>query len=86
MLIIKYLIGKERERKTMIEKKLITDEMIANYHKAVIKFNEDIKKERKFRQTLCENFISKWADVIEEIGIRNRKELENEKRQNTTTL
>lgn len=70
----------------MIEKKLITDEMIANYHKAVIKFNEDIKKERKFRQTLCENFISEWADVIEEIGIRNRKELENEKRQNTTTL
>ena len=75
MLIIKHLIGKERERKTMIEKKLITDEMIANYHKAVIKFNEDIKKERKFRQTLCENFISEWADVIEEIGIRNRKEL-----------
>ena len=60
----------------MAEKKLITDEMIANYHKAVIKFNEDIKKERKFRQTLCENFISEWADVIEEIGIRNRKELE----------
>ena len=56
-------------------KKIITDEMIANYHKAVIKFNEDIKKERKFRQTLCENFISEWADVIEEIGIRNRKEL-----------
>lgn len=70
----------------MAEKKLITDEMIANYHKAVIKFNEDIKKERKFRQTLCENFISEWADIIEEIGIRNRKELENEKRQNTTTL
>jgi len=59
----------------MAEKKLITDEMIANYHKAVIKFNEDIKKERKFRQTLCENFISEWADIIEEIGIRNRKEL-----------
>lgn len=75
MLIIKYLIGKERERKTMIEKKLITDEMIANYHKAVIKFNEDIKKERKYRQTLCENFITDWADIIEEIGIRNRKEL-----------
>jgi len=59
----------------MAEKKLITDEMITNYHKAVIKFNEDIKKERKYRQTLCENFISEWADVIEEIGIRNRKEL-----------
>jgi hypothetical protein len=59
----------------MAEKKLITDEMIANYHKAVIKFNEDIKKERKFRQTLCENFISEWADIIEEIGIRNRKEI-----------
>ena len=59
----------------MAEKKIITDEMIANYHKAVIKFNEDIKKERKFRQTLCENFISEWADTIEEIGIRNRKEL-----------
>lgn len=59
----------------MIEKKLITDEMIANYHKAVIKFNEDIKKERKYRQTLCENFITDWADIIEEIGIRNRKEL-----------
>lgn len=56
-------------------KKLITDEMIANYHKAVIKFNEDIKKEKRFRQTLCENFISEWADVIEEIGIRNKKEL-----------
>ena len=41
----------------MAEKKLITDEMIANYHKAVIKFNEDIKKS-KYRQTLCENFIS----------------------------
>ena len=25
-------------------KNIITDEMIANYHKAVIKFNEDIKK------------------------------------------
>ena len=73
------MIGEERERKTMIEKKLITDEMIANYHKAVIKFNEDIKKERKHRQTLCENFISKWADVIEEIGIKNKKELNNEK-------
>jgi hypothetical protein len=58
----------------MAEKKLITDEMIANYHKAVIKFNEDIKKS-KYRQTLCENFISDWAEVIEEIGIRNRKEL-----------
>ena len=57
----------------MAEKKLITDEMIANYHKAVIKFNEDIKKS-KYRQTLCENFISDWADVVEEIGIRNRKE------------
>ena len=49
--------------------------MIANYHKAVIKFNEDIKKERKHRQTLCENFIADWAQVIEEIGIRNKKEL-----------
>ena len=49
--------------------------MIANYHKAVIKFNEDIKKEWKHRQTLCENFIADWAEVIEEIGIRNRKEL-----------
>ena len=58
----------------MAEKTLITDEMIANYHKAVIKFNEDIKKS-KYRQTLCENFISDWAEVIEEIGIRNRKEL-----------
>ncbi len=55
-------------------KNIITDEMIANYHKAVIKFNEDIKKS-KYRQTLCENFISDWAEVIEEIGIRNRKEL-----------
>ena len=53
--------------------------MIADYHKAVIKFNEDIKKERKYRQTLCENFIADWADIIEEIGIRNRKELNNEK-------
>jgi hypothetical protein len=60
----------------MAEKKLITDEMIANYHKAVIKFNEDIKKS-KYRQTLCENFIADWAEVIEEIGIRNRKELNN---------
>jgi hypothetical protein len=58
----------------MAEKKLITDEMIADYQKAVIKFNEDIKKS-KYRQTLCENFISDWAEVIEEIGIRNRKEL-----------
>ena len=58
-----------------MNKNIITDEMIANYHKAVIKFNEDIKKERKHRQTLCENFISDWAEVIEEIGIRNRKEL-----------
>lgn len=49
--------------------------MIENYHKAVIKFNEDIKKERKYRKTLCENFVSDWADVVEEIGIRNRKEL-----------
>ena len=60
----------------MAEKKLITDEMIADYQKAVIKFNEDIKKS-KYRQTLCENFISDWAEVIEEIGIRNRKELNN---------
>jgi len=56
-------------------KKIITDELIENYHKAVINFNETIKKERKYRQTLCENFISEWAEVIEEIGIRNRKEL-----------
>ena len=58
-----------------MNKNIITDEMIANYHKAVIKFNEDIKKERKYRQTLFENFIADWAEVIEEIGIRNRKEL-----------
>ena len=57
-------------------KNIITDEMIADYQKAVIKFNEDIKKS-KYRQTLCENFISDWAQVIEEIGIRNRKELNN---------
>jgi hypothetical protein len=55
-------------------KKIITEELIENYHKAVINFNENIKKEKRFRQTLCENFISEWADVIEEIGIRNRKE------------
>jgi hypothetical protein len=55
-------------------KNIITDEMIADYQKAVIKFNEDIKKS-KYRQTLCENFISDWAQVIEEIGIRNKKEL-----------
>ena len=59
-------------------KNIITDEMIADYQKAVIKFNEDIKKS-KYRQTLCENFISDWAQVIEEIGIRNKKELNNEK-------
>jgi hypothetical protein len=56
-------------------KKIITEELIENYHKAVINFNENIKKEKKYRQTLCLNFISDWADVIEEIGIRNRKEL-----------
>jgi hypothetical protein len=56
-------------------KKIITEELIENYHKAVINFNENIKKEKKYRQTLCENFISDWADVIEEIGIRNRKEI-----------
>jgi hypothetical protein len=56
-------------------KKIITEELIENYHKAVINFNENIKKEKKYRQILCENFISDWADVIEEIGIRNRKEL-----------
>jgi hypothetical protein len=56
-------------------KKIITEELIENYHKAVINFNENIKKEKRFRQTLCENFISEWAEVIEEIGIRNRKEL-----------
>jgi len=64
----------------MAEKKIITEELIESYYKAVINFNENIKKEKKYRQTLCENFISEWADVIEEIGIRNRKELENEKR------
>ncbi len=63
----------------MAEKKIITDEMIADYQNAVIKFNEDMKKERKYRQTLCENFIADWAQVIEEIGIRNKKELNNEK-------
>ena len=57
-------------------KNILTDEMIADYQKAVIKFNEDIKKS-KYRQTLCENFIADWAEVIEEIGIRNRKELNN---------
>jgi protoheme ferro-lyase len=55
-------------------KKIITEELIENYHKAVINFNEMIKKERKHRQTLCENFISEWAEVVEEIGKRNRKE------------
>jgi hypothetical protein len=64
----------------MAEKRIITEELIENYHKAVINFNENIKKEKRFRQTLCENFIADWADVIEEIGIRNKKELENEKR------
>ena len=61
-------------------KRIITDKLIEDYHKAVINFNEEIKKERKYRQTLCENFISDWADVVEEIGIRNRKEKQNEKR------
>lgn len=56
-------------------KNIITDEMIVNYHKAVIKFNDDIKKETRYRQALCENFIADWAQVIEEIGIRNKKEL-----------
>jgi hypothetical protein len=60
----------------MAEKRIITEELIENYNRAVINFNENIKKEKRFRQTLCENFISEWADVIEEIGIRNRKELE----------
>jgi hypothetical protein len=60
----------------MAEKRIITKELIENYHKAVINFNEKIKKEKRFRQTLCENFMFEWADVIEEIGIRNRKELE----------
>jgi hypothetical protein len=64
----------------MAEKRIITEELIESYHKAVINFNESIKKEKRFRQTLCENFMFEWADVIEEIGIRNRKELENEKR------
>ena len=59
----------------MAEKKIITEELIESYHKAVIKFNEDIKNETRYRQTFCENFIADWADVIEEIGIRNRKEL-----------
>jgi hypothetical protein len=63
----------------MAEKRIITDKLIEDYHKAVINFNQEIKKERKYRQTLCENFISDWADVIEEIGIRNRKEKQNEK-------
>ena len=56
----------------MAEKRIITEELIESYHKAVINFNESIKKEKRFRQTLCENFISDWADVVEEIGIRNR--------------
>ena len=60
----------------MAEKRIITEELIENYNRAVINFNENIKKEKKYRQTLCENFISDWADVIEEIGIRNKKELE----------
>ena len=59
----------------MAEKKIITEELIESYHKAVITFNEKIKKEKRFRQTLGENFISEWADIIEEIGIRNRKEI-----------
>jgi hypothetical protein len=60
----------------MAEKRTITEELIENYNRAVITFNESIKKEKRFRQTLCENFMFEWADVIEEIGIRNRKELE----------
>ena len=49
----------------MAEKRIITEELIENYHKAVINFNENIKKEKKYRQTLCENFIFQWADVID---------------------
>ena len=60
----------------MAEKRIITEELIEDYNRAVINFNENIKKEKRFRQTLCENFMFEWADVIEEIGIRNRKELE----------
>jgi hypothetical protein len=60
----------------MAEKRIITEELIENYNRAVINFNESIKKEKKYRQTLCENFMFEWADVIEEIGIRNRKEIE----------
>jgi hypothetical protein len=59
----------------MAEKRIVTDELIENYNRAVINFNESIKKEKKYRQTLCENFMFEWADVIEEIGIKNRKEI-----------
>jgi hypothetical protein len=62
-------------KETSKQARIINDALIAEYRQAVTKFNEEIKKSR-YRQTLCENFISDWADVIEEIGIRNRKELE----------
>ena len=62
-------------KETSKQARIIDDALIAEYRQAVIKFNEEIKKSR-YMQTLCENIITDLADVIEEIGIRNRKELE----------
>ena len=62
-------------KETSKQARIINDALIAEYRQAVTKFNEEIKKSR-YRQTLCENFIADWADVIEEIGIRNKKELD----------
>jgi hypothetical protein len=52
--------------------KEINKQDIVNYYNAVNEFNSMIKKQTNNKKTLCENFVSDWADVITYINKQNK--------------
>jgi hypothetical protein len=61
-------------KETSKQARIIDDVLIAEYNKALSKFNEEIKTAR-YKQTLTENFIADWADVMEYTNKKIREEI-----------
>jgi len=62
-------------KETSKQARIINDVLIAEYNKALSKFNEEIKTAR-YKQTLTENFIADWCDVMEHLNKKIRSEHE----------
>lgn len=61
-------------KETSKQARIINDALIAEYNKALTKFNSEIKTAR-YKQTLTENFISDWCDVMEHMNKKIRNEV-----------